>query len=86
MKDKCNSFDARVANQFLNCKDDFGADEKIRECYRHTQRVLNSPYSSKLAKSLVTYTIDKIIKATPMSADKCLNALAESCTYIIEHT
>lgn len=56
-KESFNSFDVRLAYQFLRYKDDLDKNEEMRECYRHTNRVLNSQYSSGIAKQLIKYFI-----------------------------
>ncbi len=83
MIDNYNSFDVRLAYQFLKVKNDLESNEDVRECYRHANRVLTSPYSSESAKALLDFYV-KVIKKNPKNAAKCKDNLAEVCKRIIE--
>ena len=83
MIDKYNYFDVRLAYQFLKNKNDIESNEDVRECYRHTNRVLNSPYSSESAKILLNFYVD-VIKKNPENMAKCKSNLAKVCRRIIK--
>lgn len=76
-KENFNSFDVRLAYQFLKYKDDLEQGEEMRECYRHTNRVLNSQYSSDIAKQLIKYF------TVHAERGKYKDNLADACRFII---
>lgn len=81
-KEEYNAFDVRLAYQFLKYKDDLEKDEEMRECYRHTNRVLNSAYSSDTAKTLMKYLIDQM-KKNPQDLENYKKNLCTVCKRIV---
>ena len=76
-KGSFNSFDVQLSHQFLKYKDDLAQDEEMREVYRHTNRVLNSQYSSDKAKQLIKYFL------VHAKRGKYKENLADACRFII---
>lgn len=83
MIDKYNSFDVRLAYQFLKYKDDLKPDEEQRECYRHVDRFFKSPYSSESAIKLMNFYVD-VINKDQQSMAKCKDNLAKICRRILK--
>lgn len=82
MENKFNSFDGRMALEFIKIYDGLSERERPLETYRHIQRCANSKFTSAEAMKMLEYTNMNISKHPSVASEMLL----KTCKYIVENS